>query len=332
MLVDSNVLWMFVLRGEWLLTNQLSSDILNLDTVLSLVKMDILPKQLKNIVFGTVSNVFVCGNERYTGRHVNTVCGPILIPFRHKYIAVGIVPNGIAVLDLGMYFDQDSSIYMNRYAITPNNTRRSSKLERLIFGAVFNQPILPGMLPPNLTDLTFGRDFNFPIGIDVLPTHLKRLTFGVYFDSDVIFPPELEYLTFGSRFNQPIRKLPLTLKHLVFGIQFDQYIVVGMLPTCLLLLTFGNMFNKPISPGVLPDNLQILIFGNTFNQQLKSLPSCLKQLTFGSDFDQQLVVGLLPFGLEQLTLGTGFAWPLLAGTFPSTLQHLIRYRAPFCRI
>lgn len=138
------------------------------------------------------------------------------------------------------------SVYFNRPL-----EKLPLSLEGLVFSNCFNQPILPGVLPPLLTHLVFRAGFNQSIGHGVLP-------------------PTLKYLAFFFDFDQPIERgvLPSSLTSLHFGFDFNQPLAPGVLPSSLTSLEFGYKFNQPILPGVLPPSLTSLEFGYHFNQQL----------------------------------------------------------------
>jgi len=77
---------------------------------------------------------------------------------------------------------------------------------------MYNLPLAPGVLPPNLTHLNFGQKFNQTLTPGVLPPSLTHLTFSFAFNQPLemgTLPPNLEQLTLGTFFNQPLTRVVL---------------------------------------------------------------------------------------------------------------------------
>src|SRR5437764_1198690 len=102
-------------------------------------------------------------------------------------------------------FDQDK-LNLVRILCYDSNIMLKNKLEifpkinKLVLGDNFNQPLTKDVLPNSLTQLTFGYNFNQPLTKDVLPHSLTQLTF-------------------GHNFNQPLTKdvLPNNLARLIIN-------------------------------------------------------------------------------------------------------------------
>lgn len=156
----------------------------------------------------------------------------------------GILPPNLIYLKFGYHYNQAISIF-------------PKKLEILIFGCCFNQPL------PNL------------------PISLKHLEFDLMsgFNYFLTLPPNLEFLKLGYFYNQPIN-LNEKLKHLEFGHghKFNQPIILN---NDLTFCRFGNSFNQQI---IFNSNLTILKLGINFQQKLDHLPLTIINLTISSKY------------------------------------------------
>src|SRR5437763_1104098 len=129
-------------------------------------------------------------------------------------------------------FDQDKLnlvriLCYNSDMMIKNELKKFQKINHLIFGNIFNQPLTKDVLPNNLTQLIFDNNFNQTLTKDVLPNNLTQLIFGTYFNQPItkdVLPNNLTQLTFGLYFNQPLTKdiLPNNLTQLTFSCYFNQ--------------------------------------------------------------------------------------------------------------
>lgn len=72
------------------------------------------------------------------------------------------------------------------------------KLEHIVFGRLFNQPLFPGVFPCSLRDVEFGACFDRPVDIGVFPPDVTSIKFGLYFTQAIgqrVLPDNLRSLT-----------------------------------------------------------------------------------------------------------------------------------------
>ncbi len=201
------------------------------------------------------------------------------------------------------------------------------RIKQLTFMNSFFRPLIGDDFPPSLSKITYNCDQ--PLRPGVLPPNLLVIEFGPYFNQPLppgVFPPTLEKIEFGDKYNQPLRMdvLPCSLLSLKFDRWFNHSLQVGVLPSSLETLVFGSNFNMHLQPGVLPPNLTSLHFGHHFNTsiQMGVLPSSLIELVFKYWFNQPLAVGVLPASLSVLSFGMGFDQMLPNGVLPVGLTKL----------
>jgi hypothetical protein len=178
-------------------------------------------------------------------------------------------------------------------------------LVHLGFGELFfDQPLRPGVLPPNLMHfkyMRFGSDFeDRPIGQDVLPPSLVSLHFNQPLTRDALSNlTSLTHLELEVG-DQMVPTLSPHLKYLKLRLWRNQSLIRGMLPSSLTHLelyckqpfargTLSDLtnlthlevrgFDHPLMPGTLPPNLTHLRFGNEFSTSLIGmLPPSLTHL------------------------------------------------------
>ena len=173
-------------------------------------------------------------------------------------------------------------------------------------GAV-SPTLLPGCLPPALTELYYDAAVVIPCGA---------------------LPPSLRVLHLGLRHNttavglQP-GCLPASLTELRWAGPIGSGLVAGLLPASLRTLQLKDVsFNTPLD-GVFPLDSQLreLSFGGGgFVQPLNgdTLPRSLTELDLTSAFQwNHSLDGVLPPALRTLRLGQFFAQPLTVHTFSS---------------
>eukprot|EP01132_Coremiostelium_polycephalum_P010325 gene10325-12675_t len=187
-----------------------------------------------------------------------------------------IFPKSLNYLELSSNFDNA----LTDLNIFPEN------LETLIFGYMFNQKILPGLIPKSVRYLKLPGFFNRKLRPGTIPEGVQKLEFGSYYNKMIVYegilPKSLLYLDFGG-YNQPL--------------------VDGVLPVGLKHLKLPN-YNHPIGPeswllGL--RNLEVLEIGQSFCQTffLKSIPLSLTRLSFNFN---ELLIGSLPPGLKCLSM------------------------------
>ena len=107
-----------------------------------------------------------------------------------------------------------------------HHVRLPQVLQRLTFGADFNQRLDHLTWPAGLQSLTLGGRFNESLDKVTWPAGLQSLTFGAYFDQsldNVTWPAGLQSLTLGGRFNESLDKVtwPAGLQVFDFGVLFQ---------------------------------------------------------------------------------------------------------------
>jgi hypothetical protein len=166
-------------------------------------------------------------------------------------------------------------------------------INSIVFGYMFNKPIMPDTLSIYLTEIYFGKSFNCQLFVHSLPPNLVLLSFGDNYDQPInpdVLPSSLQYLFFGNNFNQLIKSnvLPINLRYLSFGDKYNQ--PLDILPSSLRTIVFGDNFNQDIIPGILPEKLFSIVFGKGYQKEFtkNSLPSGLLYLTVDKDYPHQL--------------------------------------------
>jgi hypothetical protein len=201
------------------------------------------------------------------------------------------------------------NIDMNFKAIPPSVTN-------LTISGDFNQKILPGDLPQNLTYLKVSSErYEHQFDIGDLPTGLQELV--------------IEGKGFKRAFQDGA--LPATLKSLdvskcyIYGGK-DKPIGIGVLPASLLHLRCNYEYGMStlLEKRVLPNNLQTLtICGNKCNAPLHDLvlPDSLRELHLGAGYRKPVDPNVLPGNLEVIYIGFGFITN--KGAPPQSLQKII---------
>ncbi|KAF2077738.1 hypothetical protein CYY_000985 [Polysphondylium violaceum] len=187
----------------------------------------------------------------------------------------------------------------------------------------FNQPLVPGFLPPQLKSLSLE------LNSQILPNNLQVLKTGDSFDQQLdvnVLPSSLTSLIFGPLFSFPIKRgvLPESITDLNLGSSFNHEIGVGVLPSKLLRLDLGYDYNQPIKANTLPPKLSVLFISPFYNQPLEPnvLPPSIKQLALGQLFDYPLEQGSLPPSLTYLVLPLNYNQPIKPNVIPNTVTHL----------
>lgn len=252
---------------------------------------DVLPPSLTHLTLGH-------GFNRSIGRYVlpPSLTRLTLGDGFDRFIGQDVLPPSLTHLKFGERFNQ--SLTQGLLSNLPN-------LVHLEFGVLFfDQPLGPGVLPPNLMHfkyMRFGSDFeDRPIGQDVLPPSLVSLQFNQPLTRDALsnltslthlelevgdqlvptLPPHLTYLKLSLWSNRQLTRgmLPPSLTHL--ELYCKQPFTRGALSD-LTNLTHLEVrgFDHPLMPGILPPNLTHLRFGNDFGQSLIGvLPPSLTHL------------------------------------------------------
>lgn len=145
-----------------------------------------------------------------------------------------------------------------------NNISLSTMIKKISFYSDFNNRILVGQLPDNITKLDFNDSFNQMLHPKSLPFNLKHLTFGCDFnqliDRDVL-PDGLEYLKFGYNFDKTLR----AATHLQVTANKTISKLKSVVPASVKYMKFGFNFDQSLN-GILPINLERLVLGEKFTK------------------------------------------------------------------
>eukprot|EP01132_Coremiostelium_polycephalum_P003941 gene3941-4923_t len=167
-----------------------------------------------------------------------------------------------------------------------------------------SEPLKPGIIPPNVTSVYFENNI---VGAIV----------------DGSFPDNVEFIQFDRHFNEPIteKKIPRNIKELVFLKTFNQPIPPGTLPKGLKRIHLGGKFNQSLGEGVLPEGITHITLRGFVGDHLPpiSLPSSVTHLTGIFDPDS-LRKHALPLPIKYLkSYGIfGGAWDV----YPPSLESL----------
>eukprot|EP01133_Synstelium_polycarpum_P013279 gene13279-15608_t len=170
----------------------------------------------------------------------------------------------------------------------------------------YDKVLLPGQLPPNLTQLTL-KGYNQVITPDCLPASLTNLSTGPEFNQPIALASltSLTDLDLGYSFNQPLDSdsLPRELRFFTLTSDYHQNLGLDILPPKLEYFILGSC-NHPFVQGVLPDSLTFLLVCYEHNQPFHAgvLPPNLTDLVLSEMFDQPFTPGILPSKLTHLTL------------------------------
>ncbi|EFA75832.1 hypothetical protein PPL_10887 [Heterostelium album PN500] len=188
--------------------------------------------------------------------------------------------------------------------------RLPTNLTSVTFSGYFDEPLLPGYLPPMLKRLYLGNglksNFNQPITAAVLPNTLEKLVL-------------------GYRFSHPLEPgvLPVSLRVLrINGTAFTYKPIVGTFPPNLEILEYSG-YDSPIGDGVLPATLHTIEYiPLSWIPAVRSLPN-IRSLTFwhwdfNEDF-QTISLSDLPMTLTRLGV---YSTTELAGSMPPSIKHL----------
>ncbi|EGC35269.1 hypothetical protein DICPUDRAFT_17674, partial [Dictyostelium purpureum] len=154
-------------------------------------------------------------------------------------------------------------------------------LKTIVFGPLYNQPILPGLLPPSLTLISFGYSFQQNIQNNTIPKSVTHMYFNLNY-SGIIYQvldhcTTLEYKVMKARDLLDIPKYCQTLEF----INFNEHIHPNVIPPSVTKINFGNRFNLPLGLNSLPPNLRSLSFNKNYSQRIPFLSSTLTELTMG---------------------------------------------------
>ncbi|GAM17253.1 hypothetical protein SAMD00019534_004280 [Acytostelium subglobosum LB1] len=187
-----------------------------------------------------------------------------------------VLPSSLTSLHIEhMYFNEDSAVPL-KYPTGLQSLTLATSFNRLITTemfpstltslkfAHFDQDILPGTIPPSLTNLQMGYAFNRTLIPGSLPTTLKTLEFGSSFNS---------YIPMGA--------LPSSLTSLTLGLSFIQDIESGVLPPSLINMTVLSK-SLDLIDIVYPMNLKCLTLRQWVDRIHVSLPSSLSTMTINT--------------------------------------------------
>ena len=172
-------------------------------------------------------------------------------------------------------------------------------LRKLIMSSNYNHPIK--FLPISLTKIVFGYMFNQPILFLKNLHNLRYLTFGACFNQKICSSTESLNGDSINKTKLEIQSyLPPNLKHLHFDEHFNQVIDPIANLVHLTHLSFGYDFNQSINPIRDLLKLKELVFGFEFDQPIVDLPHSITHLRIGSKALSKVIN--LPKSLEKLTL------------------------------
>lgn len=168
----------------------------------------------------------------------------IIFGFSFNHTVKNKIPINIVFIQFGHNFNQsiDDMIL--------DNDMDNSKLEELIFGEHFNQPV--NNLFQGIIKITFGHKFNQDVSN--LPTTLEYIKFGDDFNQYVDYlPSSLICIIFGYNFNQSIDNLPSLIEELDIGGKCFNH-MIQILPNELRKIKLNSMYYS-----INMDKLKIII-------------------------------------------------------------------------
>ncbi|GAM23961.1 hypothetical protein SAMD00019534_071360, partial [Acytostelium subglobosum LB1] len=222
-----------------------------------------------------------------------------------QVIIPGCLPSGLKSLDFGDCFDTQLPVG----CLPPS-------LESLfLYYAIYNHPILPGLLPMSLTQLALPHhkheiqpgvipssvtslwlDTKLILSQGVIPDSVLKLCFHLGPHSTSLYIPSsvtdlsLQYPEFfrAPKSGYKWIPIPLTVKRLV--ISCSQPITPGSIPQSVTKLKIIGGYNLPIMPMVIPLSVTSLAFGDSFTQPIRSgdIPSTVTKLSVGFNLKRLL--------------------------------------------